>query len=108
MDVLAPTLLWLGVVLLYGAWWWHVGHRGSAPRALRSLVGGGVLLLVAGSGAALGGAMSPGAALCSTLAHVMVACTLVAVLAPLARKPVWVMGLVAPVGLLMGVLERVS
>ncbi|QSQ17552.1 hypothetical protein [Myxococcus landrumensis] len=108
MDVLAPTLLWLGVVVLYGAWWWHVGRRGAAPRAHVAMVGGGLLLLVAGSGAALRGAVSPGAALCAALAHVMLACTLVAVLSPLARRPVWVMGLLAPAGLLLGVLEHVS
>ncbi|WP_342379963.1 hypothetical protein NVS55_10435 [Myxococcus stipitatus] len=108
MDVLAPTLLWLGVVLLYVAWWWHVGRRGTAPRAHVCLAGGGLVLLAAGFGAALTGAMNPGAALCASLAHVMGACTLVAVLAPLARQPVWVMGLVAPAGLLLGMLERVS
>ncbi|WP_338868579.1 hypothetical protein [Myxococcus stipitatus] len=109
MDVLAPTLLWLGVVLLYGAWWWrHSGRRASTPRAHVFAVGGGLVLVVVGLVSALLGAVSPGAALGLALTHVMLAGSLLAVLAPLARKPVWVMGLLAPCGLLLGVLEHVS
>ncbi|NVJ19678.1 MULTISPECIES: hypothetical protein [Myxococcus] len=109
MDMLAPTLLWLGVMCLYGAWWCrHTGRWPDSPRALGCLKGGGLALILGGLAAALWGAVTPGAALGSAMAYIMASGTLLAVLSPLVRRPVWAMALLLPVGLLMGVLERMS
>ncbi|MFP2956327.1 hypothetical protein ACLEPN_00460 [Myxococcus sp. 1LA] len=109
MDVLAPSLLWLGVVCLYGAWWCR--HMGRWPRLLRAcpyVMGAGGVLVLGGFFAALQGAVSPGAALGSAMVYVMAAGTLLSVLSPLARRPLWAMALLLPVGLVLGVLERAS
>ncbi|WP_426749685.1 hypothetical protein [Myxococcus sp. Y35] len=109
MDVLAPSLLWLGVVCLYGAWWCrHMGRWPGFLRAYPCVMGAGAVLVLGGLVTSLQGAISPGAALGSAMAYVMAAGTLLAVLSPLARKPVWAMALLLPVGLVLGVLERAS
>ncbi|MCP3097919.1 hypothetical protein LZ198_03405 [Myxococcus sp. K15C18031901] len=109
MDVLAPSLLWLGVVGLYGAWWSrHAERRPGPARAFAGLRGGGLVLLLGGLGVSLVGAVHPGAALASALMYVMAAGTVLALVSPLVRRPVWAMALLAPVGLVLGVLERVS
>lgn len=109
MDILAPSLLWLGVVCLYGAWWCrHTGRWQDFPRAPWLLNGAGLALLLGGLAASLRGSVSAGAAVGAAMAYVMAAGSLLAILTPLARKPVWVMGLLLPVGLVLGMLERVS
>ncbi|MBZ4335266.1 hypothetical protein NR800_35760 [Corallococcus interemptor] len=109
MEILAPSLLWLGVVCLYGAWWCrHAGRWPDFPRAPGVLKGAGLALLLGGLAASLRGSVTAGAAVGAAMAYVMAAGTLLAILTPLARKPVWVMGLLLPVGLVLGMLERVS
>ncbi|AKQ68394.1 Permease of the drug/metabolite transporter (DMT) superfamily [Myxococcus hansupus] len=109
MDVLAPSLLWLGVVCLYGAWWCrHMGRWPSFARAYGAVMGLGAVLVASGLVTALQGSVSLGAAVGSALAYVMAAGTVLAVLSPLARKPLWAMALLLPVGLMLGVLERAS
>jgi hypothetical protein len=109
MDVLAPSLLWLGVVCLYGAWWCrHMGRWPGFARAYRYVMGGGTALVLAGLVVSLRGAVSPGAALGSAMAYVMAAGMMLSVLSPLARRPLWAMALLLPMGLVLGVLERAS
>jgi len=109
MDVLAPSLLWLGVVALYGAWWWrHAARRPEPSRVHARLRLGGLGLVLAGFVVSGVGAVHPGAALASAMMYVMAAGTLLALVSPLVRKPVWAMGLLAPVGLVLGVLEHLS
>ncbi|NTX16340.1 hypothetical protein HUA76_36780 [Myxococcus sp. CA056] len=109
MDVLVPTLLWLGVVGLYGAWWCrHAGRWPDSSRVPSGLKGGGLVLVLAGFAMSLSTAPTPGAALGSAMAYVMAGGTSLAVLSPLVRRPIRAMVLLAPVGLLLGVLERAS
>ena len=105
LPFLATLLLWTGVVILYDALWWR---REDTSRTRSIRVAFGSLLSLAGFVCALVSATSTAAGISAAILHLTAALTLVAVVAPLLKRPQWAMIGATVSGLLVAIVEGLS